>query len=114
MIKPSDPRDLTVNLLSRSTCAIKTAAVVADKHGIFGWGWNSMGPTGLGIHAEAHCIQRSNKSRLDGATIYIAAERTRNNKAVSCPPCVDCHELIINYDLKVIYRGAQGVWWRIR
>ena len=66
MIKPADPRQLAVDLLPRSTCLVQVAAVIADKRGIFSWGWNSSGVTGYGEHAEAAAIRRANKRRLRG------------------------------------------------
>lgn len=113
MIKPRDPRELALDLLPRSICSVQVAAVVADKNGIFAWGWNSAG-SGFGEHAEAAAIRRANRKRLRGATIYVASQRMRNNKTVCSAPCVDCHEIIVNSGLKVIYRDSDGEWYRIR
>lgn len=33
-----DPRELVVDLLPRSSCAVQVAAVITDRHGIFSWG----------------------------------------------------------------------------
>lgn len=109
MIKPRDPRELTEDLLPRSACAVQVAAVIADKHGIFSWGWNSVGQ-GLGQHAEAHAIQRANKRRLEGATVYVASRRRRNKKAVMSRPCEACAMLIAKWDMRVVYREANGEW----
>lgn len=93
MIKPDDPRELAIDLLPRSICAVQVAAVLADGHGIFAWGWNSVG-NGLGEHAEAAAIRRANKKRLKGATIYIASQRKRNKKAICSKPCPSCWGVI--------------------
>lgn len=111
MVKPSDPRQLAVDLLPRSTCSVQVAAVLADKKGIFAWGWNSSGPDGLGEHAEMAALRRANRRRLDGATIYVASQRKRNGKTVKSLPCVDCQERIFRYDLEVVYRSADGLWF---
>jgi len=113
MIKPSDPRDLAVNLLPRSTCSIKVAAVAADKWGIFGWGWNSMGFTGFGTHAEHDCILRSNRKRLRGATVYVAAARTRTGRPVPAKPCPDCEIRLLRAGVgKIVWRDREGKWQR--
>lgn len=110
MIKPSDPRQLALDLLPRSTCAVKVAAVlVDDSRRIFAWGWNSAG-NGLGEHAEAAAIRRASKKRLRGATIYVASERTRNGKVVCSKPCPECLARIRNWGLKVVYRDSFDRW----
>lgn len=110
MIKPSDPRQLVMDLLPRSVCAVKVAAVLADDHGIFSWGWNSAGQ-GFGEHAEAAAVRRSNKKRLEGATIYVAGVRDRNGRPVNSKPCPACERLVRKWDLTVVYRGADGEWF---
>lgn len=111
MIKPSDPRQLAVDLLDRSECAVQVAAVLGDDHGIFAWGWNSSGPTGFGQHAECHCILRANRDRAVGAVLYVAARRKRNARAVLAMPCDGCQRLIVWAEVgKVIYRCPDGKW----
>lgn len=113
MIIPRDPRELAIDLLPRSTCRVQVAAVVADSHGIFGWGWNSMGSSGLGEHAEASAFRRANRDRLEYATLYVASRRQRNNKWVMSRPCELCEKLIRKYDLfEVYYLTGQGKWER--
>lgn len=113
MFKPDDPRELATDLLNRSICRVKVAAVIADKAGISGWGWNSAG-AGWGLHAEAHAIGRTNPVRLhSGATIYVASTRKRNGKIVSSKPCADCAYLIGKHGLKVEYRDANGEWIKL-
>lgn len=111
MIKPSDPRQLAIDLLPRSICSVQVAAVLADAHGIFAWGWNSVG-SGLGEHAEVAAIRRASKKRLDGATIYVASQRTRTGKPILSRPCEDCAQLIKNWDITVKYRDNLGGWWK--
>lgn len=110
MFKPNSPRDLAVDLLPRSICSVQVAAVIADNHSIFGWGWNSAG-SGFGEHAEAAAIRRSSRKRMKGASIYVAAIRMRNGKPVLAKPCEDCAIRIIGAGVKhVWYRNADGLW----
>lgn len=110
MFKPKDPRQLAVDLLPRSSCAVQVAACLADRYGIFGWGINNAGPTGLGEHAEQHCIKRANRRRIQGATLYIAAQRRRTfEKIVTARPCPRCQQ-IIRGCLEVVYRDNEGKW----
>jgi cytidine deaminase len=111
MIKPSDPRQLAVDLLPRSTCSVKVAAVLVDKWGhIFAWGWNNSGPIGYGQCAERHAIIRANKKRLRGSKIYVAGTRSRNLKPVPSKPCEYCQKLLDHYGVKAVYRDSDGSW----
>lgn len=110
MIKPRDPRELAIDLLPRSICSVQVAAVIADSYGIFSWGWNSMGADGLGEHAEAAAIRRANKKRLEGATIYIASRRKRNQKVVLAMPCPACWPLCNKWSLEIWFRNSDGIW----
>lgn len=113
MIKPDDPRKLAIALLARSICSVQVAAVIADKHGIFSWGWNSVG-SGFGEHAEAAALRRANRDRLVGATIYVASRRQRNSKAILSKPCDSCDARIVKAELaNIIYRSAEGVWLHV-
>lgn len=110
MNKPNDPRELATDLLPRSICTVQVAAVIADDHGIFGWGWNSVG-SGLGEHAEAAAIRRSSRGRLEYASIYIASQRQRNQKLLFSRPCDDCAKRIRKVGFRyVYYRDARGIW----
>jgi deoxycytidylate deaminase len=110
MIKPDDPRELAVDLLDRSVCNVQVAAVIADNHGIAGWGWNNVG-SGFGTHAERHCISRTSRGRADGARIFVAARRNANGKTVTAKPCEKCQEAIESADIsEVWYRDSDGVW----
>ena len=112
MIKPDDPRKLAIDLLPRSTCSVQVAAVIADKHGIFSWGWNSVGD-GFGEHAEAAAIRRANKERLSYASIYVVSRRMRNGKFVLSKPCEGCQAKIKSWDLfDVYYMTGSGRWER--
>src|SRR5690349_17962356 len=109
MIKPDDPRELAEALLNRSTCTVQVAAVIADKHGIFAWGWNNVGD-GFGCHAEAHAFKRANKGRLGGSVIFVASRRHRNGKIVPSKPCTACQALLDDYDIGVVWRDTDGRW----
>lgn len=110
MLKYRDPRDLVIRLIQRSTCTVQVAAVISDNHGILSWGQNNVGFDGLGEHAEAHAIRKSNRKRLKGATIWVASIRNRNSKVINSKPCADCQRLIDKYGLKVVYRDATNKW----
>lgn len=113
-MKPSDPRQLAIDLLSRSTCSVQVAAVICDASGnsIIGWGWNNVG-SGFGQHAEEHAISRVNKGRLWYGTIYVATQRKRNARIIISKPCSQCQQLIDNWHLTVFYRDADNKWKRI-
>ena len=108
MMTKVDPKELVEMLLERSICAVQVGAVIADKQGVFSWGWNHVGD-GFGKHAEIHAIERANKERLLGATIYIAAKRVRTGKPITARPCYNCDPVLDKYRLHVWYRdGARG------
>ena len=108
-LKSQDPTDVCLGLLDRSPCSVQVAACVVDKWGIYGWGWNSVGPTGLGEHAEAATMRRANPRRLSQSTLYIAARRARNGRCVTSRPCLMCQPLIRRVG-RVIYRDSGGKW----
>lgn len=98
------------NLLKRSTCSVRVAALLVDKDGsLLANGWNHAGPDGFGEHAEAHCLRRANRRRLEGATLYVAATRSRNGKPVLAKPCPKCEKLVRKC-FRVIYRDNLGDW----
>lgn len=103
------PTALAIDLLDRSICAVQVAAVIADSWGIIAWGWNSSG-NGYGWHAEAHAISRANRHRLQGASIYVAAKRYRNNRVVIAKPCEDCMTYLKG--MKIYWRNSNGDWVR--
>ena len=106
-----DPTELATTLLNRSTCAVKVAAILLDKWGVFSWGWNSSGLSGMGEHAEAHCIRRANRNRIPGSIMYVAATRKRTGRVVTACPCLMCQKLIYKYGITVWYRNGYGGWW---
>ena len=105
-----DPTELAATLLNRSTCAVQVAAVLLDKWGVFSWGWNGSGQTGMGEHAEAHAFRRSNKRRIPYATMYVAAVRKRNGKIITAKPCEACWKFIRQWGITVMYRDGAGEW----
>lgn len=108
-VKGEDPRDVVVGLLNRSVCSVQVAALLVDNYGIHSWGWNSVGRDGLGWHAEAHCLVRSNRERLPLSTMYIASRRARNGKIVTSRPCLKCQPLLKSIGT-IIYRDYDGRW----
>ena len=109
MIKPKDPRELVIALLKRSICAVQVAAVLTDRWGTYSWATNHIGFDGLGQHAEAECLRRANRRRLEGSTLYVAAVRRRNGKVLSGRPCEACSRIIRRVGT-VVYRDSGGVW----
>ncbi len=109
MKKPPDPKELAEEILKRSICTVQVGAVLADGSGIFSWGWNHAGPEGMGMHAEAHCLRRANKARLNGATLYVASRRHRNHKVITSQPCLECQALLKGLT-RVLWRDADGRW----
>jgi tRNA(Arg) A34 adenosine deaminase TadA len=104
------PKALTLRLLTRSPCSVSVAAVIVDAKGIVAYGWNHIGPTGFGAHAEREAIRRANKKRLEGARIYVAATRNRTRRPVLARPCVACLPLMRKYGLEIVYRNQEGRW----
>lgn len=107
-VKGLRPSDLAVDLLDRSTCQVQVAAVLVDSS-IHAWGWNSMGPSGYGLHAEHHTLTRANKRRLKGSTMYVAARRKKSGNTVTAKPCLECQPLLKHVG-KVVYRDGDGRW----
>lgn len=108
MIKPSDPRQLAIDLLPRSTCSVQVGAVLTDGN-IYAWGWNSVG-SGFGEHAEAAAIRRANRSRLRGSVMCVASRRKRNGKTVCSKPCASCQKLLVKHGIIAYYQDADGSW----
>ena len=110
MKKPVNGAELASEILARSSCSVQVGAAIADKRGIFSWGWNSSGPDGYGQCAEQHAIVRANKKRLRGALLYVAGIRQRNGKPVPSKPCPECQKLIDKWDLRVMWRENFEDW----
>lgn len=110
MNKFVSPRDLAIDLLPRSTCKVRVAAVITDLYGrIISWGWNHPGPQGMGVHAEIHAISRANKVRLGGGIIFVAGVR-KNGALVPARPCSACQKVIAKYRMIYNYRAKDGGW----
>lgn len=89
------------------------AAVLSDKYGIFAWGWNHLGNTGYGTHAEEHAISRANRNRLKGATITVYGIRRKT--PVFSRPCEQvCMPIIEKVGIKEIQFFDKHRWQRIK
>lgn len=111
MHKPRIPKQLAEDILSRSSCSVQVGAVIADAHGILSWGWNHMGRTGFGEHAETHALRRANKARLSQASIYVASRRRKHGKIVTSKPCPNCESRIRAAGIRSVWwQGASGEW----
>lgn len=108
MIKPADPRDLAIAMMSRSICAVQVGAALTDAWSAHAWAWNSVG-SGYGEHAEQAVIRRANQSRLVGSTMWIAARRHKSGNTVTAKPCEACHGWVRKVS-RVMYRDGQGDW----
>lgn len=108
---PTSIEDILENLLNRSVCMVKVAALIVDTYGCtVSTGWNSSGPDGFGEHAERAAIRRANRDRLNGSTIYVAGEWRGRDKATPSKPCLKCQRVIDKWGLRVIYRDSDGGW----
>lgn len=101
MIKNKDYKELTRMIALRSSCKVQVGAIIYDSYGIFSWGWNHAGPTGLGMHAEVHAIKRANPTRLIQATILVYA--IRKNRVIISQPCFNCTKRIEKFNLRAIF-----------
>lgn len=99
-----DRRQLAIDLCSRSSCHTRMAAVISDSYGIFSWGWNSMGPTGLGTHAEEHAVSRANQRRLRGSVVTVAGYRigAQPRFVFACPCKERCWPLLKRVGIKTV------------
>ena len=108
-IKGKSPKEVCLNLLKRSDCNVQVAAVLSDKHGIFAWGWNHSGPSGMGEHAEENCLKRASHKRANGAVMWIAGRYRKSKNTVNSSPCAFCWSLLKNCKY-VCYRAKDGSW----
>lgn len=99
--------DLVRMIAKRSTCNIQVGAIIFDRKGIFAWGWNSAGPTGMGLCAERHAIKRCNLDRINNS--YILVLSLRKNRIITSRPCKKCQSVIDKFGLVVIYY-ENGLW----
>lgn len=107
-VKGRDPRELCVELLSRSICSVQVAAVLYDRKGILAWGYNHAGD-GFGEHAEAMVLKRANRKRIPHAVLVLAARRRKSRNPVTARPCKKCIPLV-SQCLIVAYRNKEGDW----
>ena len=106
-----NPRELAIDLCSRSPCRVKMACVLSDGYGIFNWGWNHPGPKGIGEHAEAMAIRRANRKRLKDSKATIAGYRGRTLGPVKSKPCEACQALLEVHGVeRVEWMEQNGVW----
>ena len=110
-IKGTTPADLAYDLLGRSVCRVQVAAVLSDSHGLFAWGWNDMGPHGLGLCAERHCLSRANKKRLRDATMWVIGRRKRSARLLNARPCELCQKALKVVSKVMYWNGTQ--WERL-
>lgn len=107
LLKKADPREVALALLNRSTCAVQVACVLVDRWGIHAWGWNSVGSTGFGEHAEAAAVRRASRKRLEGSTAIVVARRRKSRGTITARPCEACRGVLVGVK-KVIYRDQEG------
>ena len=108
-VKSRSPGEILLQLLDRSRCSVQVAACVADKRGIFAWGWNSEGPDGFGEHAERACLKRANSRRLTNATMYVMARRRNSKNFICARPCADCWPSVRQCK-EVVWRDKGNTW----
>ena len=97
----TEPWQLSLDLLHRSPCRVKMAAVIHDQdRRIFSWGWNHSGPDGRGLCAERHALQRANPRRLKGSTIVVRGWNG-TNESVSIP-CKKCFHALLAAEIETI------------
>lgn len=103
-----------IDLLNRSSCKVKVAAVLSDKRGIFAWGWNSSGQDGNGMHAEEHAFYRANRKRLHGATLTVASIRVGRGAFICSRPCATrCMKLANKFKIGHIEYITHGGSWQV-
>lgn len=104
-------KDIAMNLLKRSQVRVQMAAVLVDSWGVIGWGWNQLD----GLHAEEHCLVRSNPRRISGSTLVLAGRRKQSGNLVYAYPCTDkkrCLQKLLDRGIRVvIYHDKQGIWY---
>lgn len=116
MNKNKLPEQLVLDILERSNCAVKMGAVLADKHGIFSWGWNytriwdKASQHENGMHAEVHALDRANPKRLKGSTIYVAGRRASSGNMVESKPCPNCMDWIKTVKIRRIVYLDKTIW----
>lgn len=116
-----DPKELAFLVARRAndfqTSPYQLGAVLADKWGVFAWGWCHRGdrPYLRSVHAERHAIERANPSRLKRATLYVAGQRRNSGRVILAAPCLDCQVLIEEKAIpQVVFTNPNevGLWQR--
>jgi tRNA(Arg) A34 adenosine deaminase TadA len=87
----------------------KTGAVIYSPMGVaIATGWSHYSEFNLAqyrsIHAELHAVLRSPlKTKLKGATVYVATVRAKNGNTTLSKPCKLCMALLHESGLKAAY-----------
>lgn len=95
-----DPRELALIVAQRAndfnSTPYQIGAVLADRWGIFSWGWCHRGNRSWlrSVHAERHAVERANPGRIKGATLYVVGRRRNSGRQILARPCPDCQLLI--------------------
>ncbi len=108
-MKLSHPKQLAIDISERSICRVKVGACIADKHGIYSWGWNTLG-NGFGCCAETHALLRANRKRLAGSKIYVAGYHKKTKNPCPAKPCQNCTRLITAAGIKQVYWHGKEGW----
>ena len=99
----SSPKEAVLYYMKRSTCSVQVGAVLWDNQGLVAAGWNHMGDSGFGEHAEINALKRANHKRLSKAILYVAGRRKKSKNPVNSRPCAACAPAV---------RGCFYVSWR--
>ena len=104
------PQELAIDLLDRSVCKVRMAAVLSDNYGIFAWGWNS----GY-IHAEEMVLMRANPRRVPGSTITVAGQRAKSGNWVYSFPChkvqKNCLRMLVGRKVRrIVFLTKEGAF----
>lgn len=109
-IKDRSAQEILESLLDRSTCHVQVSALLMDrKNRVVSYGWNSAGPTGMGLHAEIHCLQRANPKRVADSILYVMARRRKSGNPVTAHPCAACAPAVRECEA-CSYRDKDGLW----
>ena len=107
-----DPRELVLALTKRADFKFQVACVIADKQGVFSWGWaHSLVNKYTSMHAEIHALSRANRERVKGAIMYVAATPRGQDRFVLAFPCDNCRLYLNNYQIRqVIFTTPSQTW----
>lgn len=109
------PRELARDLSARAGGKYRMAAVLSDKRGIFGWGWNHtvriIAANAVDtVHAEEHAVGRANPRRLPGATVTVYGEK-HSGKVLFARPCRErCEKILKRRGINRIEYHAPDGW----